>query len=268
MSNLFRKVYDDEELVQKLLSDELDWMSFNKTVPRCNLGFECDGPGCDSQSPTFRCASCLVTWYCSKDCQKNHCKSHKQQCNAFKHNRINHHVPSVYFEGAYHSPDLLQHREGDLDWNNQDNPVNDECQICLESKFDPTKSIVLSCRHQFCAGCIIDWQKGNIFERRGLQQADQCPICRKEMPVIEQSIVIRADMLLQKAKEECKPVQAGKKPSKESKETQERLCKEGLELMDKALQSKNSQRTNRIIKAEILTEMGKYKVSRNFLAFS
>jgi tetratricopeptide (TPR) repeat protein len=180
----------------------------------------------------------------------------------YKTGRLENHVPSVYDEGAYSYPDRLQPRQDELDWENQDNPRNEECHICLANNFDPKRSIVLPCKHQYCAGCIIEWQKGKL-ERGGNKQADECPTCLQRMPVVEQSLMERADKLLQKAKESKKKRALTKKivESKDENDadetTRKELCEDALELTEKSLQSRSCQRTNHITKAEILLEMGR-----------
>ena len=259
MSDVFRKAYDDEELVQKLLSDELDWMTFNKNVPRSGLGFRCDLRGCGNE-PSFRCTSCLTSWYCSRDCQKEDWASHRPKCKMYKDGRLKNEIYDPFDEGEYSYPPCLQPRDSELDWENQNDPINEECQICLEAKFDPKKSIVLPCRHQFCAGCIIDWQKGNLIDRGGHQQADQCPACRQRMPVIEQSLMKRADMLLREARDMRKN-QGSNLSSKggdkqlADEDAHNHLFREAVDLLDKAMLSKHRQRTTFIEKASIFIEM-------------
>ncbi|KAL3912769.1 MAG: hypothetical protein SGILL_006755, partial [Bacillariaceae sp.] len=180
----------------------------------------------------------------------------------YKEGRLENEVwdPFNYVKFLY--PKILQPRQGELDWNKQDNPINEECSICLEEKFDPKKSIVLPCRHQFCAGCIIDWQKGNLLDRDGHQQSDQCPACRQHMPVVEQSLMERRTLLIHKArrirkKQNSNPILENGDQKLAAEETRNRLCEEALDSCNKAMYSEKYQQVKYFENIEILAEMGR-----------
>ena len=48
---------------------------------RCNIHEQCELCG---KYAGFLCANCKVTWYCSKECQKQDWKVHKRLCEAFQ----------------------------------------------------------------------------------------------------------------------------------------------------------------------------------------
>lgn len=58
--------------------------TFDSTEFKANLAFgsicrPCSKNG-DSEAPLFRCAQCLLTYYCSKECQRADWKRHKHNC--------------------------------------------------------------------------------------------------------------------------------------------------------------------------------------------
>ncbi|KAL3924704.1 MAG: hypothetical protein SGARI_005982, partial [Bacillariaceae sp.] len=260
----FREVYDDEELVRTLLAQD-DWQNFNKLVPKSGLGFCCDMMKCDND-PKFRCSSCLVTWYCSPACQKKHWKTHKQKCLSYKKAREQNKTICLTDEGETFYPDSFGQSNMDLDWTIQGDPINQECQICLEAHIDPKVSVVLPCRHQFCTPCIVDWQKGDLMDRRSLNPRlrDQCPTCRrKPMPVVEKCLLQRLNRLYREAcfvgwENDRKKRMNVEMTERDQESEHNRLfqLKEALVLADKVLLSKNHQKNIYIRKAEILMELG------------
>ncbi|KAI9141644.1 hypothetical protein BKA69DRAFT_386027 [Paraphysoderma sedebokerense] len=41
---------------------------------------KCGKPKCDNGKSLKSCSRCLMTMYCSRDCQKNHWREHKKDC--------------------------------------------------------------------------------------------------------------------------------------------------------------------------------------------
>jgi tetratricopeptide (TPR) repeat protein len=40
----------------------------------------CSEPGCDNSAPVLRCSQCKSFYYCSRECQVKHWKTHKREC--------------------------------------------------------------------------------------------------------------------------------------------------------------------------------------------
>ena len=51
----------------------------------CNTSYYC--ANCQADNSRHSCSACLVTKYCSKDCQKAHWKTHKPQCKVLQQER-------------------------------------------------------------------------------------------------------------------------------------------------------------------------------------
>ena len=96
-----------------------------------------------------KCQRCLITYYCSKECQKAHWKE------GHKHNCVH---PND--RKASKQPDVKKKAE-----------IN-ECAICLEGLNDNLQK--LECGHTFHRKCIDDLRK--------YQMNQVCPLCRAKLP--------------------------------------------------------------------------------------
>ena len=54
-------------------SNEIGWESLIDSIT-------CDAEGCCNTSPSIRCESCCVVYYCSKACRRRHQREHSQEC--------------------------------------------------------------------------------------------------------------------------------------------------------------------------------------------
>ena len=168
-------------------------------------------------------------------------------------------------EGEYNYPKALRSDrdpslEIDINFDQQKEPLNEECQICLDETFDPKTSIVLPCRHQSCAKCIMEWQKGNRVKPEGISlEGDKCPTCREQMPVVEGSLLERANRLYRQAKQMGRENQSEQNQEKRRQNSQQhqKVCEDALHLFDMVLLYKGCQRYTPVYRATLLTEMGR-----------
>ena len=120
---------------------------------------ECDA--CGAPSPQKKCAQCLSYYYCSRECQVSHWRSHKEECshlNEMCKLHVDKHVPAV----------------GPTD------KIDGPCVICLEDTV--TNPVTLDCGHVFCFECIGTYQQ----HAEQSSQESSCPYCRGELPDVAQ----------------------------------------------------------------------------------
>ena len=115
----------------------------------------CDS--CGAPSPQKKCANCLSFYYCSRECQVSHWRSHKETCC---------HLKKLY---ELHVDKQI------LDVGPTDT-IDGPCVICLEDTV--TNPVTLECGHVFCFECIGTYQE---HAEQSSQEAS-CPYCRGELP--------------------------------------------------------------------------------------
>lgn len=165
--------------------------------PKDRSCLECDGPGCCARDPAMRCSSCKCFYYCGKECQKKHWKSHKQYCLAIK-DKIIAHANAANNRQPY-SPHDQQPRQPP----SEVKAINTECPICLE---DPVVNPIIleGCHHAFCFACLDRYQsthrsadassnlqqmlRGGVQGQGPLPQK-QCPMCRAESEDVRETIL-------------------------------------------------------------------------------
>jgi len=59
-----------------------------------------------------------------------------------------------------------------------DQTVNDECGICLETI---KAAVTLPCNHKFCASCLDGW-KSKFGSSLKAEKSKSCPLCREKIP--------------------------------------------------------------------------------------
>ena len=106
----------------------------------------------------------------SKDCQVQHWKHHKPDCNWIKE----------------HYDECKEAMNNDL----PDATVNDTkegpCAICLEETI--TNPVILPCAHAFCFSCVGKYQYSSNSKEK------LCPYCRGEIPDVGVKAVKRAGL--------------------------------------------------------------------------
>ena len=99
---------------------------------------DCDA--CGVANPQKRCSGCMVTYYCSKECQQLHWNDHRSGCRMLKQSKkpIEVKVPDSKASDTMRGP----------------------CSICLdEIAINP---VVLNCKHVFCFECIHKYQDSKM----------------------------------------------------------------------------------------------------------
>ena len=158
-----------EETVEPTMTTSLP-LTIEQVPGEC---IACDG-GCGATDPEFACLGCFSYYYCSRDCQKKHWKSHKHQCKSVRPWK----------------EELERATAGEDTEETPPEARNPECIICMEEFNDmdsPDEITVLEpCRHAFCNKCIFKWQ------RKPARGGHTCPICRASVKEVEEEIVQRA----------------------------------------------------------------------------
>ena len=129
---------------------------------------------CGAPSPQKKCANCLSYYYCSRECQVSHWRSHKATCSQLRgicdtHNK---------FLDDRNLPDV--------------GPTDGPCVICLEETV--TNPVIIDCGHVFCYACIVRYQ-----ESCSSQEAS-CPYCRGELPAVSGRSAKRCALYLTRAR--------------------------------------------------------------------
>lgn len=174
---------------------------------------KCDAKGCEkSIAGKGRCSSCHLVFYCSRDCQKQHWKEHKPCCWPINERK-------EMYEEEGKSSGAIPQVEADTETRDRVLSENPSCAICLQEGDDIVQPIVLGeCKHVFCFSCLKHWNNVQTksstpsFEEflaggghpELLVQDDDvvstCPICRKEIPNIRDTIISETSLLLAAAK--------------------------------------------------------------------
>jgi len=130
--------------------------------PEARVCANCSAPEILGALVYLVCGRCRVTWYCGRNCQKNHWKhgGHKVSCVTPAERSL----VAVAAAAAAAQADKSMSAEG--------REVDEECAVCMEI-MDPLSLCTLPCTHRFHVECLKKWRSfGN----------PTCPLCRDELP--------------------------------------------------------------------------------------
>mmetsp|Transcript_10250 Transcript_10250/g.22793 ORF Transcript_10250/g.22793 Transcript_10250/m.22793 type:complete len:241 (+) Transcript_10250:650-1372(+) len=127
---------------------------------------------CGTASPPKCCAQCHSNYYCNRDCQKSHWKTHKSKCKGLSES-LNH------WKAANSSTD-----------GKTTDTVDGPCAICLEDTV--TNPVSLDCGHVFCFACLGEYQTT-------LSGPGSCPHCRGDVPYVPNQCFDRAENYFRRA---------------------------------------------------------------------
>ena len=136
-----------------------------RRFPRTTI--TCDGPGCTQRAPRHRCSKCWCTYYCSRECQKNHWSGHKMYCVEVEQKRIR---PVEYPDDINDIPETACTREA----------VNVKCPICLDQPIQ-NQIVLKQCRHGFCLSCIVNLSRHHRIVETHTESTFCCPCCRVDI---------------------------------------------------------------------------------------
>ena len=130
--------------------------------PEARVCANCSAPEILGALVYLVCGRCRVTWYCGRNCQKNHWKhgGHKVSCVTPAERSL----VAVAAAAAAAQADKSMSAEG--------REVDEECAVCMEI-MDALSLCTLPCTHRFHVECLKKWRSfGN----------PTCPLCRDELP--------------------------------------------------------------------------------------
>jgi tetratricopeptide (TPR) repeat protein len=186
---------------------------------------ECDA-SCGKANPKKKCSRCHLVYYCSAECQKKHWAQHKSECRS---------IESMKLSMMGLAEDVP------VSFPQSSSGINTECCICLAEEIE--RPVVLeSCRHAFCAACLIEWQRVVPLSQ---VQREKCPLCRSECSNVEASLLEKARM---------HAARANRRDASDEVKTSYR--EQALEEIDKFLRVDQPHLQAFFTKAEILRSLG------------
>jgi tetratricopeptide (TPR) repeat protein len=152
-------------------------MEKEKKVFSPDLENPCDC--CLKEGAFLRCGQCHSVYYCDRDCQKNHWKTHKRHCK----------VLVTFKEETEQQNKELENFALKYDENSKE-----ACAICYEV-VPPVEQLQLPCHHIFCSSCLLHYHTNKS------EAARDCPLCRGSYPSpnLVQGIYENAVFYLRKA---------------------------------------------------------------------
>ena len=166
-------------------------MSDEELIRHCRQFISCET--CGKVHPTLRCSRCQLVHYCSRKCQAAHWKgTHKSQCSPFENKR----KELRDFEGSSTRVEANEQKR------RQVLEANPKCAICFEQPM--VQPVVLDqCHHAFCFPCLQNWNNAHqgtqprfdfVPSATTTSSRLTCPLCRREIPNVGESII--QDILL------------------------------------------------------------------------
>ncbi|KAL7559166.1 hypothetical protein ACA910_010104 [Epithemia clementina (nom. ined.)] len=221
---------------------------YNLIVPVDRDCIECDGPDCFKTGPSKRCSRCHTEFYCSVECQKKAWKNHKPYCIQIDDMRFR---SAGLMNGVN---DVLVLDDNHKVPNNNNTTVvdasrNSQCPICFSDPI-PNAIILKSCRHAFCLGCLVAWQKHEAISMLSLKRAKTtCPICRSETGEDVEDSLVEKTLLLTAQASRC---------DQNNEERRLRLLSEALSCTDQLLEADCPRIDVYLNKAQILVKLGRF----------